>query len=413
MKNFSLVVTILFALGFLTACAGASPAQAPTIDPNALATIVAGTLSAMPQTIPPARPGLTSEPAVLPTPAASVVLPHRLYYQAADANGKDQIFSLGRDGHTITQVTREAEGVNYFDVSRTDGRLAYSSGTRLVLADPDGSNPRLIAEDPNSPNGRYKAYPHWSPDGQSVAYVDDSGISFFLFSTGSATRMITNDASVNLIYDEVGSFSPDGSKLVVHKQYNYGIYDILTGTVAFLRLPESPQITFSCSPVYWASDSKTLYVAEWIGAAGVGCVRQPGLWRFDLTGTGTTLLSGIDETGRGFYTAAGALRQVAGENLVYLYSQPEPNVIIPKVALTRSGADGVTDRAPLRPETFNMSDGALWTPDGSALVIAQNIETGVRFMNMVLVPVDPALPVVIRMDDASNLSWHPSLLWGP
>ncbi len=411
MKKISSVVVVLFILGLLPSCAGGIPAQAPKIDPKALATIVAGTLSAMPQAIPPSKPDVSPEPALKPTPAASDVLPHNLYYQAADANGKWQIYSLGRDGHTITQITREAEGVNYFDVSRADGRLVYSTGARLVLTDPEGTNPRLIAESPNSPNNRYKAYPHWSPDGQSIAYVDDSGISFYLVGSGSSTRMLSSDPAADLIYDEVGSFSPDGSKLVVHKQWSNGIYDILTGAVALLHIPEQPQAIFACSPIYWANDSKSLYVAEWIGAAGVGCIRQPGLWRFNLDGTGTTLLPGIDETGRGFYTAAGALKH-DGDNLVYLYSQPEPNVMIPKVVLTRSRPDGVTDRAVLRPDTFNMSDGTLWTPDGSALVIAQNIETGNRFMNMVLVPVDPALPVVTLMTDASQLSWNP-MRWGP
>jgi hypothetical protein len=151
----------------------------------------------------------------------------------------------------------------------------------------------------------------------------------------------------------------------------------------------------------------------WAGAAGVGCVRSPGLWRFNPDGTGMTLMPGLSNNGAYENNKTAALWQGATGSLIYLFSGPETGYdSFAPFSLVHSDADGISNRVVLRPETFPVTDLSLWTPDGSAVIIFQNDGTGYRFVNLVLVPVDPTMPVVTLLAGARKLGWNP-LRWGP
>ena len=406
MRKSSVLFTLIFLTGILISCVAKTPAFPPTSEADFVATSVAATLGAIPSATP------IPEPAATFTPEPASLLPRSLYYQAGDSNGKFQVYRFGRDGITITQVTFEAEGVNYFNISPVNGRLVYNTGNQLLLTDNNGANPKVIATNQDPSNKNYLSYPSWSPDGGTIAYVEDGSIYFYSLETG-ASRLILGNTGDGLIYDQIRDFSPDGSKLIVHASSVLGIYDLPSHTVAFLQISEYPRSEFSCNPTFWSPDSKYLYLAEWIGAAGVDCIRSPGLWRFNPDGTGTTLMPGLGDNGMYENNKTAALWQAAAGNLIYLFSGPETGTDpFAPFSLVRSAADGVSNRVVLRPETFRVTDLSLWAPDGSAVVIVQNNGTGNLFVNLVLVPVDPSLPVVTLLADASKLGWNP-FRWGP
>jgi Tol biopolymer transport system component len=293
-----------------------------------------------------------------------------------------------------------------------DGQLVYNTGNQLILADHKGANRRVIAKNLDPANKNYLSFPAWSPDGQTIAYLDGGSLHFFSLKTGTS-MLIPGKNGDNLKYDLIRDFSPDGSKLIVGASSDLGIYDLASQTVAFLHMSDYPKSAFSCSPTSWSPDSKYLYVAEWIGAAGVDCIRSPGFWRFNLDGTGATLLPGLGNNGMYENNKTAAPWQDATRNLIYLFSGPETgaNPFTP-FSMVRSDADGVSKRVVLRPEIFHVTDTSLWTPDGSAVVILQNDGTGVRFANLILVPVDRSQPVVTLLADAGKLGSNP-LRWGP
>jgi hypothetical protein len=151
----------------------------------------------------------------------------------------------------------------------------------------------------------------------------------------------------------------------------------------------------------------------WASAAGVGCVRSSGLWRFNPDGTGMTLMPGLSNNSAYENNKTAALWQGATGSLIYLFSGPETGYdSFAPFYLVRSDADGISNRVVLRPETFHITDWSLWASHGSAVIILQNDGMGYRFVNFVLVPVDPTKPVVTLLADASKLGWNP-LRWGP
>ena len=101
-------------------------------------------------------------------PAASL-LPHSLYYQAADSAGRMQIFRMEPDGRTEMQLTFEPVAVTDFDVSLADGSIAYVASNQLLLADADGSNRRVLVDGGSGPDLRGSYSPVYSPDGTTIA----------------------------------------------------------------------------------------------------------------------------------------------------------------------------------------------------------------------------------------------------
>ena len=356
----------------------------------AVAAVVATRLAGVPTATSPPEPTATL------TPEPNTLLPRSLYYLAHDANGMGQIYRLvyrlGRDGATITQITSEQDGINGFDISSTDGTIAYIVQNNLAAVDANGGNRHVLVNALSEIQG----FPVWSPDGKTIVYNSD-GINFYSIENGDSSVILPNDASRKYT---VQSFPPDGSKLILSINHDIAVYDNASGG---LFLPDQSGGFGNLNDVSWASDSKHIYIfGSFAGGISYG-ISNPGLWRYNVEdGSGGALL--ID----GKDCVEAPIQDFAG-NLTYLYARSEPVCEAPPLSLVRSGSDGITNRTMLRPETFRVLD-ALWTPDSSALLIVQGNEMN-TIMNLILVPIDPSLPVVTILSDAGRIGYM--LRWGP
>jgi Tol biopolymer transport system component len=394
MKKSSILSGVLLLIFILTACGGGNaPASTPTVDSSAVAAVVSTMMAGVPTVTPLPQPTATS------TPEPSTVLPRSLYYLAQDANGKGQIYRLGRDGTTITQITSEPDGIIGFDISSADGTIAYIVENNLVAVDATGGNHRVLV---NTSNSEIQGFPVWSPDGKTIAY-NLNGMNLFSIETGKSRTLLSNEG---ISIPTAESFSPDGSKLILSINHRIAVYDIASGS---LFIPDRTGGFGNLNNVSWLYDSKHIFIfSSFAGGISYG-ISIPGLWRYNtVDGTGGTLLgAGNDQTGKDCVQAP---RQDIDGNLIYLYARNETVCEAPPLALVRSGSDGITNRIVLRPETFNV-EYAMWTPDGDAVLILQNKGTNFAFANMILVPVNASLPVVTIMSDTSKISGQ--LRWGP
>jgi Tol biopolymer transport system component len=373
----------------------------PTIDAGAVATIVAATLAAYP------TPTGTPPPPTLP------ILPHSLYYWKTidPQTNLGQVYRLEQNGLMNTQVTNEPEGVSgQFDVSPLDGQLAYNTGKQFVLIGADGHNRRVVSESTSSANTL--AWPCWSPDGKTLAYANN-GVYFYSADTGVSKLVMANDATRT--YSPRG-FSPDGSKLLLstydQHRNTLGVYDLVSKVLTFLQPSEKLDLAVCCSRVAWSSDSNQIYLSEKDASSGCPACTLPGLWRYDVHGSGTALLPGLDNSGTIIQNkTAGPWLDAAGR-LMFLFSPPGSGSNA-AYSLFRSDPDGVTNRTALRPELFYVVS-ALWAPKGEAVLIVQNDGSGANNQpaNLVLVPVDASRPVVTLLPDTSRIDEN-SLRWGP
>ncbi len=370
----------------------------PAVDAGQVATMVAATLAAIPSAT------AIPEPTATLTPEAPSVLPRSLYYLAKDANDQSQIYRLSRDGVTVTQITSEAQGVSYFDVSPMDGKIAYLTKDGLVLSDFDGANQNILAGSNENLN-IFSLY--WSPDGKSIAYNANDGIYLYTFSTKQSNRILTGSGTD---FYRAGAFSPDSKKLIV----KYGccgnvinIYDLASNTLTPLLPAESTDIKFYCGRVAWIDSGHLFCYFHFLAGATL-----PGLWRVNANDGSN---QGLVYSRKAPFMLVTAPREDTDGNLFYLFAQEDgifsANNGLSPLSLVRSDADGVKNRVALRPETFSVAD-AIWTLDGNALLILQNDEKNNRPVNLILVPVDPSLPVMTILADASRLSEN-SLRWGP
>jgi hypothetical protein len=337
------------------------------------------------------------------------LLPHSLYYI-----NSGQIYRMERDGITITQITFEPESVFDFDISPLTGKMAYSSGNQLILADADGVNRQVLVV--SDTNVTYS--PHWSPDGQTLVYQNDGTMYFFDTETGISTLVLGNDGDGNTYIPR--DFSPNGSSLIVavvpeQGPSRLGVYNIASETVSILTPSEPPTHWPCCSPTYWSPDSSFIYISEFIGAGGPGGILYPGLWRYTTDGTGIPLLPLQDEDSSSILNKTAAPWQEPDGDLMYLFSPPETGIDPNSpFSLVHTAPDGISNRVPLRPETIYITRLTLWTPDGSALVLVQsNGENTNIYENMILIHMDSSLPVITLLNDASTLVGYMSLRWGP
>ena len=123
MRSPRVFIGILAAVIAVLACT--SPLAVGTLQPPA--TGVALTLQAM------ASETALALPVPSPTPAALPPLSRPLYFLDDDGAGNAQILRLEADGHTVQQITFEPLSVDSYDVSRRDGRIAYTSNNELFL----------------------------------------------------------------------------------------------------------------------------------------------------------------------------------------------------------------------------------------------------------------------------------------
>lgn len=405
---FGLFALILLAL----ACANPLAVPAPQ-EPANLETVVAATFAALTAAPNDGAP-LPSTPE--PGDSPSGLLPHPILYLANDAAQITQVYRLGTDGKSITQLTFEPESVEEFDVSLADGSLAFVTNNQLFTANADGSNRKMIVDggvqDANNPFLTNVSNPVFSPNGQTLAY-GYKGLNFYSITSGQSNRVLEDQITdfdgglsvpKELYFPE--RYSADGSLLLVTLGYYEGastaIYYLNGGSL--IRLSGGEGSIICCGDYSLSNDAAMLF-----SASPTFGMFNAGLWRVDTkSGVVTSLLQS------GFESNPVEVADnpfIAPDGQLYYFYASVPNtgdmINRPPLQLVRSGADGVSGRTVLRPETFTSMNEALWDPDGRFVIVA-NAQSDQIYMGGAaeLYPTDGS-PMTALLPFAMEMRWGP------
>lgn len=403
MKSFRLIVMFVLFASLFAACTGPAPAPQATPDVNA---IVAQTLQAL-TGIPPV---VATTPASTPT---SSLLPRSLYFLNADAAAHAQIFRLATDGTTLKQLTSEPADVAYYDVNQIDGRIVYVSNNQLLLINADGSGRQVLLDagpmDENNPYLTNIQNAVWSPNGQTIAY-GFGGLNLYAIATGVSNRVLENqiqDMGNGLMLPEElywpETFSPDGTKLLVRLGYyeggTFAVYYPSSNTLIRLVQTDGGNI---CCGARWTSDSASLYAA--LATTGMF---SSGLWHINAaSGQVTTLLPG--EAGNNTFNFADAPFLGPDGQLYFFFANTpatEEFFMNAPLQLVRSAPDGVSGRTALLPDLFKKMNEALWSPDGSFVIVALATNEQMYFGGQAEIIYTDGRPRVVLVPFAQEMKW--------
>ena len=390
----------------------ASGTATPPFSPDQVGTVVAETLTAAV----PADGNTTATGPSPSTPGGANLLPRSFYYLGTDSAGLLQVFRMEMDGVTQRQITSEPLTVNDYDVSRTDGSVAFVANNQLVLISADGSNRRVLVDggpvDPNNPFISTISSPVFSPDGQTLAF-GYQGLRLYSFASGDSDLILENQI------DDVGGglfvprelyspehYSPDGSKLLITLGYYEGassaVYYPATNTLVRLNGGEGALIC--CDETEWSADGTSVYAAN----PTMGMFSS-GLWRVDAaTGEVTTLLAG--DAGGGNYNVADEAYLAPDGQLYYLFATvpaPEGIILRSPLQVVRSAPDAVTGRTVLSTEDFQLLNEALWAPDASFLVAVIAPSQDVYQGGQAKIVYFDGRPSVVLAPSAQQMKWGP------
>jgi Tol biopolymer transport system component len=302
-----------------------------------------------------------------------------MYFLNNDSAGLRQVHRLDRDVKTVTQITFEPANVDDYDISPADGGVVYVSNNQLFMVDANGGNRRMLLDggprDENNPFLTNINSPVWSPNGQTIAY-GYKGLNFYSVATGQSNLVLDDklkDVGNGFILPEElywpDQYSSDGGKLLI----TLGYYEGASAAIyypngnALVRLSGGEGALICCGEPTWSPDNASLFT----GSPSMGMFSS-GLWKVDsATGKVTTLLAG--DAGNGTFNFADEPCLAPDGRLYYFFAnQPAGDEFVSRVPLqlVRSAPDGVTGRAPVRPETFNLMNEALWAPDASFVIVA-------------------------------------------
>lgn len=375
---------LLVSLGMLLAACGGQVAtpNPPTATPGA----TGGDLSVV----------ATDEPRFTPTqeqPASAgeestsaALLPAPLYFL-----NDGQIARLEPDATTVTPITSESPGsyITAFDVSPTDGSLAYSlvnaeGAYTMMQADATGENSTVLLQRPGMTLDRLL----WSPDGTRIACsltnlqpTDpqiEAGVYLLDVANGEPDLLQPNDPNPDptnppppdaRFYTPL-AWSPDGTRLLlvsaVFEGGGLAIKHLDDGTL--LELVTADDVFLPCCEASWSADGTAVYVAS-TGNLGLG-VGTPGLWMVDAArGTTTTLVAGEQD---GIFALVKAPHEFADEQLRLFLTMTEqaPAEILPDVPPLTMHQMPVGNGEPeaLRDDEHDIVE-VLWATDGSGAVV--------------------------------------------
>lgn len=402
-KQIILAFTAL--LAGMIACATPVSGTEPAAN---VETIVASTFAAL--TVP--------APEISPTPQPVTVslLPHSMYFLNNDGAGLAQVYRLERDGKAVTQLTFEPAAVDDYDVSMTDGSVAFVTNNQLFTVNADGSSRSMIVDggvrDENNFFLNNITSPVWSPNGQTIAF-GYKGLNFYSIVSGQFNNVLADQ-----VEEQAGFLFPrelyrpekytaDGTKLVITLGYYEGASSAIyyPNGNALVRMNGAEGALICCGNTNWAADGSAFFAGyDSIGMFG------PGLWRVDsATGIVTTLING--DPGNGTFNFADAPYLAPDGQLYFFFtSLPNNNEFVDRapLQLVRSAADGVTNRIILRPETYENMNESLWAPDASFVLAAvAPIREVYQGGTLQLIYTDGQKGVVSLLPFAMDMKWGP------
>ena len=405
-KEFSAFIGFLIVVVFTLGCGVPTNSGEPPSSADQVATIVAGTMQALtPDAV---------ESAATPE-APSSLLPHSFYYLGKDAAGLAQVFRIEGEGVTSHQVTFEPVEVKSYDVSLADGSVAYVSNNQLLWADANGAGRRLLVDggpiDPIDPLFSSIVGVAYSPNERIIAY-GLRGINTFDLETG-VSSLILPQKPADIALGQAAEvywpkhYSPDGTKLLAS-----AVIPNSDGVSTVIFVPASASLTrivgesglFCCNQQGWTADSSALYSAN----PNVGMFGS-GLWRVDaVTGVSTTLIS--SEAGGGIYNLPNEPYLAPDGQLYYFFaSVPAPDGFVQRgpLQIVHSAIDGVTGRAVVRDDTFQLLNNALWAPDASFVIITLSPAPGVHSGGRAEIIYLDGQPSIILTTFAQDMKWGP------
>jgi len=370
-------IGLLLAIFLLAGCGDDEPeasTPAPLVESGSVTPII-------PTATPTAQPP-TDTPAPTAQPTRVVIqeiLPAALYFLQ-----DGQIQRLESDGVTLTQMTQEQEPISDFDVSPVDARLIYVAGNSLIEANPQYGIRfvKVVGEPESTQPFQYMAQrisdPHFSPDGSQIAF-GLNGIN--LIPAGEATESSlvlpsdpypdpNNPPRSQVRFFSPGSWSPDGTKLLVNFAYwpeagGIAIFDLTTAELIEI-VADDPNAAVCCQ-WQWGADSAVGHIASDLLAYGV-----PGLTRVDVaTGQAVPLVIGMPPTGPGpenpIRLFQSAFAQNDGTVLSFVSSSQNFDQDAPAILFTVSPDGTLIERTGVG--TIPSLLGVLWAVDGSGAVI--------------------------------------------
>ncbi len=337
-------------------------------------------------------------------------LPHSLYYIGTDSSGNDQIWRVDAKISARAQITYEPFGIQDFDISPVDETLAYVSNNQLVLASTDGNSRKVLIEgNPDDEQGFIHSV-NWKPDGKALAYGLD-GVNLIKTEDNQINKILPNPKQDENGQDILAanyapaSWSPDGSLLLVEvddfKQIGYAVFNLATGNLFPLKQSEG---LLACCSMRWEPDGGAI-----LAAAGYNPIYPSGLWRYPVnSGLGANLIP--DRETDGTFNLVDFPLMTPDKKLYYFYTNlpQKPDGTSP-LKIVSSKADGKSNRTLLRPDSPYYTREALWSKDGSLVVIVQ-IPAGAPTES------ERGPVVVLFSDGRSNMTLAPDgfhLRWGP
>jgi hypothetical protein len=321
---------------------------------------------------PTTRASATMLPSSTPSKTASpgpAVLPAPIYFLAPGQDSEvDQIWRLERDGNSLRQISNQPEGISGLDVSLSDGRLAFTSGERLYLADPQGEQRQVLLETPPPDNWQLDETwmwtqaltgPRWSPDGSQLV-VNQNGVWIINPQEGSSHKLVKNhipppEQIAQIVIHQTGEWSPNGEQILVRQSYSSGhswmsvkIRDKSTGA----------NFAWDVADVIWQNDNQHTYVGDW---------GRRGLWLVDtLSGDEVIFSAAIDPqllVGWPQESPSGLLFFFLGGG--YGYAQIDRAI---PLMLYQASADSMADSQALHNQRHTIHQ-VLWAPDASFAIL--------------------------------------------
>jgi hypothetical protein len=413
LKIIGLSAFVLIIVLIISGCSGA-PVPVNTPDNSSiLATMIEETIQSMHGNVPevttsPIPPETEQATATLETSTPSL-LPHALYFLAPGTNGKDQIWRMEKDGSGVSVLTAEATGITGYDISPSDGSLAYLTNNRIVITDSGGKNIRILVEGPpNDGNDIWYvtqrvSSPLWSLDGSQISYgynglnlvnPDGSNLSLLL-----QNKYKTMEGGLIIVEEVYGpaAWSPDGKKLLV----NIGYYE--GGSKGLINLSDNSLLRFTggdlCCSSVWSPDGSRIITT--------GAAYAPGsdMWLYDTSnGVGIQLIPMQAVDGKFNYAD---FPFVYGADIYFGFTSYETEMQQNSpLTLSRIPMNNPVEMVSLRQDSQDLLE-LLWAPDASLAigVLPSPGETGYPGHGPVILIYMDDRPIQALTADGHYLRW--------